>query len=58
MYSADDTVGFTHSCQQEGKQATTKVVDVSWIYPTMSDTQYLDIEEDTTIFMHKAFYAL
>ena len=45
MYSADDTVGFTHSCQQEGKQATTKVVDVSWIYPTMSDTQYLDIED-------------
>ena len=53
MYSADDTVGFTHSCQQEGKQATTKVVDVSWIYPTMSDTQYLDIEEDTTILCTK-----
>ena len=50
---ADDTVGFTHSCQQEGKQATTKVVDVSWIYPTMSDTQYLDIEEDTTILCTK-----
>lgn len=36
-----------------GKQATTKVVDVSWIYPTMSDTQYLDIEEDTTILCTK-----
>ncbi|MCR4746114.1 MAG: GntR family transcriptional regulator [Lachnospiraceae bacterium] len=53
MYSMDDTVGFTHSCQQEGKKATTQVIDLSWIFPTMSDTQYLDIDEDTTILCTK-----
>ena len=36
-----------------GKTGYYKVVDVSWIYPTMSDTQYLDIEEDTTILCTK-----
>lgn len=53
MYSVDDTVGFTHSCQQEGKQATTKVLDVSWMFPTLSDIQYLDVEEDTSILTTK-----
>lgn len=49
LYSADDRVGFTHSCQQAGKEATTKVEDVSWIYPTLTDMEFLEVDEDVTI---------
>lgn len=53
LYSADDRIGFTHSCQQEGKKATTEVLDVSWIYPTLSDVEFLKIGEDVTILSTK-----
>ncbi|WP_050641456.1 MULTISPECIES: GntR family transcriptional regulator [Clostridia] len=53
LYSADDRIGFTHSCQQEGKTARTEVLEVSWVYPTLSDVEFLMVEEDTTILCTK-----
>ncbi len=53
LYSADDQIGFTHSCQQEGKCATTEVISVSWEYPTLSDVEYMKIEEDSRILITK-----
>lgn len=53
LYSVDDRIGFTHSCQQEGKKATTEVLEVSWIYPTLYDAEFFGIEEDVTILCTK-----
>lgn len=58
LYSADDQIGFTHSCQQEGKVATTEVLEVSWIYPTLSDADFLGIDEDVTILCTKRLRAV
>lgn len=58
LYSADDQIGFTHSCQQEGKVATTEVLEVSWIYPTLSDTEFFGIDEDVTILCTKRLRAV
>ena len=49
LYSADDRIGFTHSCQQEGKSAATEVIGITWEYPTLSDIEYMKIEEDSPI---------
>lgn len=48
-YSSERRVGFTHSCALAGKVASTEVLDVSWIYPNISDMEFLGIEEDEQI---------
>lgn len=52
-YSADDRIGFTHSCALAGKKATTEVLDISWIYPNISDIQFLQVDEDEVILATK-----
>lgn len=48
-YSGERRVGFTHSCELEGKTASTELLNISWMYPNMSDIDFFGIEEDEQI---------
>ena len=37
MYAADDRESFTHSCQLAGKQASTRVLEMGWDFPSLRD---------------------
>lgn len=49
----DSRIGFTRSCQMEGKSATTEVLEKSWICPGPSDIEFLQIDKDEPIFCTK-----
>ena len=48
-YAADDQESFTHSCIQENKKPSTVVLEVAWIYPTLRDVRFLQVQEDENI---------
>lgn len=39
-YSANDLIGFTHSCQLAGRTPSTQVLSIEWVYP---DKRYADL---------------
>lgn len=49
QYSGERRVGFIHSCALAGKTATTKLLDISWMYPNVLDLDFFKIEEDEQI---------
>ena len=48
-YAADDQESFTHSCIQENKKPSTVVLEVAWIYPTLRDVRFLQVQEGENI---------
>lgn len=45
MYAADDRESFTHSCQLAGKQASTRVLEMGWDFPSLRDAKFLGVDD-------------
>lgn len=52
-YSEENRVGFTHSCALAGKMATTELLNISWMYPNVSDIEFLKVDEDELVLSTK-----
>ena len=48
-YAADDRESFTHSCTLSDKKPSTKVLETSWVYPSLKDMRFLGVREDENI---------
>ena len=55
-HSEGDRVGFMHSCELSGKSGKTELIDVSWMYPNISDIEFLKIDEDELILSTKRLH--
>ncbi len=52
-YSEESRVGFSHSCALAGKMATTELLNISWMYPNVSDMDFFKVDEDELILSTK-----
>lgn len=52
-YAADDRGSFSRSCLLAGKRPSTQLLETTWIYPTLRDMRFLDVQEDETIFQSR-----
>lgn len=52
-YTADDREGFTRSCALAGKKPSTVVLRAAWIYPSLRDMGFLNVQEDENIFQSR-----
>ncbi|WP_085830659.1 GntR family transcriptional regulator [Collinsella vaginalis] len=49
MYAADDRESFSCSCRMAGKEPSTRLLSLEWVYPNLRDRKFFHIEEDESI---------
>jgi GntR family transcriptional regulator len=49
LYAADDQESFSRSCQLAGKTASTKVIELGYVYPTLRDAKFLGVDDQVAV---------
>lgn len=49
LYAADDRESFSRSCQLAGKTASTTVIEIKHVYPTLRDAKFLGVDDSKKV---------